>query len=252
MLASGRKVIMSFNIFQSQGFMRNTWVAIALAAFSCVAHANSILLDISVVEDGEDVLYLQGNTLQWQHFTQFANGTATINAYVNGVQVLTNASWANGDTGLECTANGGTLNCPVFEPTSYTLPASVALPSLAQTVTLQSLVATPSGGLVATAGCASPPCTITIPTDSNDQQPTVADSYTLKVDLNDTAPGGTHTYSISLAFNTPVPEATTFFLTGAGLIGAALMLRRAAAGRARGNQSRARVAPYDPGDSELR
>jgi hypothetical protein len=108
-----------------------------------LASASTIYLQFDVVQDGEDILYLKGNTLSWQHISDFANGNTTITAKINGVAVLSstlpnNGVWVNGDTGQGC----GTLTCPLFDANTYTLPTSLKLPSIAQTVTLQSLLAT--------------------------------------------------------------------------------------------------------------
>ncbi len=216
----------------SKYLQRTLGVAAAIAASACLARAGTVEIDISVVQDGTDVLYLQGSTLRWQHFTEFANGNATITAFIDGVQVPSsslpnNGVWVNGNTGKECSAQGGTLNCPVFDPNSYLLPASLALPAMSEIVTLQSLIAIPTGGSVAGSGCTSPPCTITIPTNANNQQPNSADSYTLKVALNDTAPGGTHRYDIGLTFDpVPVPEPGTDAVAGLCLLGGAVISRR--------------------------
>ncbi len=116
--------------------MNKAYLLVSLLALPALAAANTIYLQIDVTQDGEDILYFHGNTLQWQHVSDFANGNATITAKINGIAVpsasLPNSGvWANGDTGQSCT---GTLTCPVFDTTSYTLPSSLALPPFAQTV----------------------------------------------------------------------------------------------------------------------
>jgi hypothetical protein len=203
---------------------------LALLGLPVVASASTIFIKIDVVQDGEDILYFQGSTLTWQHLTNFANGNATISATINGVAVPAaslpnNGVWVNGITGQQC---GGTLTCPVFAPNTYTLPASLALPALAQTVVLQSLVVTASGTTVAGGTCGAPPCTIVIPTNANNQQPTLANGFTLKVDLNDQPSGGTHAYSIGLTFSDGIttPEPATFVLSAAGLLAVAVAAKR--------------------------
>src|SRR5580700_7170705 len=87
---------------------------------------------VDVMEDGEDYLLLNGNTLEWEHISLFANGgvaggsvsetdyagnTRTVtNPYVhvsgtdssNAGLNFTNANWFNGIQGFDCT----TLACP--------------------------------------------------------------------------------------------------------------------------------------------
>jgi len=205
----------------------------SLLALPSLAAASTIYVQIDVTQDGQDVLYFQGSTLKWQHMTDFANGNATISAKINGVAVLSstlpnNGVWVNGDTGSQCSPSGS-LTCPLFDANTYTLPASLALPSIVQTVALQSLLATPGSGTTVAGGtCASPPCTISIPTDANDQQPNAGDSYTLKVNLDDHPLGGTHNYSIGLTFSDGVttPEPATFTLSAAGLLALVFFARR--------------------------
>src|SRR5579863_5627103 len=107
-------------------------------ALPALAAANTIYIQIDVTQDAEDILYLQGTTLRWQHISDFANSNATITAKINGVAVPSsslpnNGVWVNGDTGQTC---NGTLTCPLFDANSYTLPSSLGLPSFAQTVVL--------------------------------------------------------------------------------------------------------------------
>ncbi len=201
-------------------------------ALPVLASASTIYLQFDVIQDGEDILYLQGNTLRWQHISDFANGNTTITAKINGIAVPSaslpnNGVWVNGDTGQGC----GTLTCPLFDVNTYTLPASLALPSVAQTVTLVSLLNTYGSGGTATtvAGstCAAAPCTISIPTDASDQQPNSGDAFTLKVDLNDDPLGNTHAYSIGLTFNgVATPEPATLGLSAAGLLALAFFGRK--------------------------
>ena len=207
---------------------------------SALASANTVLtLTIDVVEDGWDQLVFSGNTLQWVHRSDFANGGVAGGSVpglvnVNGATVTANnpyitvtgtaagdynnpfsANWYNGMQGLNCsTLPGGT--CPYSQPVAYeyTLPSPYSLTNLVGNVALNTLVC---AGAAGTSNCNIPVV--------RDPAPTIANNAgNWIVNLDDRPASGTHEFKVQLSW-TVTPEPESFVLVGLGM-GALVVLRR--------------------------
>jgi hypothetical protein len=200
---------------------------------------------VDVIEDGEDYLLLNGNTLEWEHLSLFANGGVTggtilktdyagdtlnrTNPYVlvsgtdssNSGLNFTNSDWYNGIQGFDCT----TLVCPYFDTNNVHGTFEFALNA---PYTLSGLVGNVALTTVICGGVTSPTCGA-----SGDSPPSIlnqpaTNAGTLVVDLNDIPDGGPHEFEIQLTWTdtSSIPEPATSALLGAGLIALGIAGRR--------------------------
>jgi len=191
-------------------------VPVLLCGLSGLLSASTIRIDFTVVQDGQDYLYFSGNTLQWYHETFFANADTTIAASINSIAVPQSqftdmghghGVWINGKTGSDSYTG--------FDTNPYTLPASLTLPAIVQTVTL-TIEQFPGGS----------------DTFAISQQPTAGNGYQLRVNFDDGPIGGTHTFQGYITFQgadpdpAPAPEPVTFSLLGVGLVVIGLVARK--------------------------
>jgi PEP-CTERM motif len=206
------------------------------------ASANTIFtVTIDVMQDGTDHLRFTGNTLQWIHSSDFANGGVTGGSVPGLVNVLGNTvtannpyitvngtasgdystpfsgNWYNGMQGLSCSTLPG--GCPYTQPVGfeYVLPGPYSLSNLLGNVTLTTLVCQ---------GAAYP--APNVPGNCGrllgDPAPTIANAGGVwDVTLNDSV-SGAHEFKIQLSW-TVTPEPESFALVGMGL-GALAFLRR--------------------------
>ena len=190
-------------------------------------------LTIDVMESGEDYLLFSGNTLEWEHVTNQANGgvagglvtetnvlgnsVGTNNPFVlvSGTTTgsgsnFTNADWYNGIQGLGCSSG---LTCPYFDTShEFTLPTGYTLTGLVGGVTLSTLIC---GGVAGTSACGAG--------RDQDRVPTIADlgGGVWAVQLQSHTGSGPHEFEIQLTWDPPsaVPEPASIALSGLGLAG---------------------------------
>lgn len=207
--------------------------ALLVCALPLIVSASVITtISIDVTQDGQDYLIIQGNTLEWEHLSDFANGGVTggsvsglINVKGNTVTAnnpyilvsgtdsaatgsnFSNAHWYNREQGLQC-GGGANLTCPYFDTLGeFTLPFSVSNPTLASL----------SGTTKPTLGILNIL-----------QQPNAGNGYTTIINFNDSGPlvTGTHEYKTTITLTDSTPEPATWTLCGIGLAGAAFLRRR--------------------------
>ena len=150
--------------------------------------ADTINLNITAYIDGQDLLVVQGNTLQWHHLDFCAVGIwgggnvpTTISTTINGVVVMDNFEWTpSWPSFAPCPDQGSDF--PAFSSvfTGLTPP----LPSADTTVTLTPIQARGTVTIV--------------------QNPSAANGDTLIVDFNDDPEAGPATYQVQLAITKPI------------------------------------------------
>ena len=197
----------------------------ALPVVSLLAHAaTTYTVTVDVIEDGQDHLVIQGNTLEWIHNSDFANGGVTggsvaglVNVEGNTVTAnnpyilvsgtdsdnsglnFTNSDWYNEIQGLQCGTGGGKLTCPYADTAGeFTLPFSVGT---VISVGLNVLTKPTFGAL------------------NVSQNPNAGNGYTTIVNFDDSSPleTGTHEYKALITL-TSIPEPMTLGLCGMGLV----------------------------------
>jgi hypothetical protein len=165
--------------------------SMGFSAYTPSARADQITYTVSVYIDGEDILYISGNTLQWQAiafgrvgrippFVGVPRTTTDITTYRNG-HLVDSVQW-------QPTYPAGTsdyfCNC-------YSDPFSGLTPAL-PTDEKNLLVKLTQTNIVA----GSDPVTII-------QQPDPSNGFTLGVDFRDLHFDGAELYTVELSFNTP-------------------------------------------------
>ncbi len=150
--------------------------------------ADTITLNITAYIDGQDLLVVQGNTLQWHHLDFCAVGLwgganvpTTISTTLNGMVVMDNVEWTPSWPPFAlCPENGADF--PSFSSvfTGLTPP----LPSTDTTVLLNPIQARGTVSIV--------------------QSPSAANGHTLIVDFNDDPEPGPAIYQVQLAITNPI------------------------------------------------
>jgi hypothetical protein len=163
----------------------------ALLTDSTAAHASTATITVSSYIDGEDYLYIQGDTLQWQTLSDTPVGDPRGDPFTT--------------TNVSTTLNGNPVQSfdwqPVYQPSSkftydYT-GLSPALPNTPTSVSLTVLEGRESLTIL--------------------QQPNALNGETLILDFNDDADNGSALYSAELTFNvtsTPLPSTWTMLIAG--------------------------------------
>jgi hypothetical protein len=155
---------------------------------SIVAHASTATITVSSYIDGEDYLYIQGDTLQWQTISDTPVGDPRGDPFTT--------------TNVSTTLNGNPVQSfdwqPVYQPSSkftydYT-GLSPALPNTPTSVSLTVLEGRESLTIL--------------------QQPNALNGETLILDFNDHADNGSALYSAELTFATPLPSTWTVLIAG--------------------------------------
>jgi hypothetical protein len=175
----------------------------ALLSDSTAAHASEVTITVSSYIDGEDYLYIQGDTLQWETISDTPVGDPRFDVPSTTTDVST-------------TLNGNPVQSfdwqPVYQPSSnFTYVYTGLSPSLPSTPT--------SVSLAVLEGRES----LTIL-----QQPSALNGETLILDFNDGGPNpdfnGAAVYTAQLTFNSlssaPLPSTWTMLIAGfVGLFG---------------------------------
>jgi hypothetical protein len=160
------------------------------------AYGNTITYDIDAYIDGQDLLYIQGDTIQWDHLDY-----AAVGRYGGGNQptIINGSDWYP--------------SWPAVPPDEIRSPAwssvgtlAPALPSQDMTVTLDPIFARDS---------------LTI-----SQLPTGANGYTLVLDFNDDVSPGPAWYEGVVTVNTVPDGGATLALLGTAMTGLAFIRRK--------------------------
>jgi len=172
------------------------WLILAaLVILPLPAKADTVTLDFTAEIDGQSLLLIQGNTLQWQNVSFCAPGQhtnscgdsnlpTTITTTDNGVTVMSAYQWYP----TWPSGNSGSVDSSIFAGLDPGLPATALTVALTVEEARESLTI--------------------------DQQPTAANGYQLVLDFDDVNEGSSAYYEGQLSFTTqaPVPEPASWLL----------------------------------------